>query len=98
MTRVSHSMTGNISLSGANRVTVPVTFDGSRHGTTGGSGSWGFVIVRTAVVGFPRSYDCVKILPSRWTSTVMLDASAFTTDTPTPWSPPVTLYPAPPNF
>ena len=32
------------------------------------------------------------------TSAVILAESAFTTDTPTPWSPPEMLYPPPPNF
>ena len=52
---VSHSITGNISGSGAKRETVPVTLPDCRQGTDAGSGSWGLVMVRTALVGFPRS-------------------------------------------
>src|SRR5207244_2816445 len=51
MIPASHSMTGNISLSGAKRVTVPVTRPDSFQGRTGGVGSCGFGIVRTAEVG-----------------------------------------------
>src|SRR5438874_63029 len=49
----SHSMTGNICGSGANRVTVPLSLPCSRHGTTGGNGSSGLVVVQTPEVGRP---------------------------------------------
>ena len=36
--------------------------------------------------------------PSLFTVTIHLDDNAFTTDAPTPWRPPDTLYPPPPNL
>src|SRR5207237_4001021 len=95
---VSHSITGNISLSGAKRVTVPVTRAGWRHWTEGGVGTWGLGIARTAPVGFPRSYDWLKIFPSRWTSTTISDARALTTESTRPYSRNVTVWRAPRTF
>jgi hypothetical protein len=45
----------------------------------------------TGVLGLPRSYSCDQMLPSRADSTRIHDERAFTTLTPTPWSPPETL-------
>src|SRR3989344_885326 len=48
--------------------------------------------------GLPLWYSCAQCSPSRQTSARIQEESAFTTDTPTPCSPPETLYPVPPNF
>src|ERR1700732_1496358 len=50
------------------------------------------------VVGTPFSYDCSHTSPSRQISSSSLSASAFTTETPTPCSPPETLYVSLSNF
>src|SRR6188472_1273475 len=52
----------------------------------------------TAAFGLPRSYSWTQTLPSRADSTRIQDESALTTLTPTPWRPPDTLYPPPPNL
>mmetsp|Transcript_3582 Transcript_3582/g.22487 ORF Transcript_3582/g.22487 Transcript_3582/m.22487 type:complete len:278 (+) Transcript_3582:1419-2252(+) len=53
-----------------------------------------------SVTGLPFSYLCLCIIPSLQTTTSNASESAFTTDRPTPCSPPDTLYPlsSPPNF
>ena len=55
-------------------------------------------IFLTVVFGLPRSYSWLQTLPSRADSTRIHDDSALTTLTPTPWRPPDTLYPPPPNL
>src|SRR5437773_8931491 len=54
-----------------------------------------FFVVPVAVsgaFGTPRSYSCVHSLPSRRISTSSHSLSALTTEMPTPWRPPDTLY------
>ena len=46
----------------------------------------------------PLSYLCLYSFPSLKIETSSHSESAFTTDAPTPWSPPDTLYPPPPNL
>jgi hypothetical protein len=46
----------------------------------------------------PRAYPCDQANPSRKMSAVIFSESAFTTETPTPCSPPEMLYPPPPNL
>ena len=48
-------------------------------------------IFSTPVVVFPKLYDCFELFPSLLTITVQSFERAFTTDTPTPCSPPDTL-------
>ena len=55
-------------------------------------------MISTSVCGTPRAKVWRWIFPSRCTSAMSHSDSAFTTETPTPWSPPETLYPSPPNF
>ena len=56
----------------------------------------------SGAIAFPLSNDCVCSCPSRHTVTRSAEDSAFTTETPTPWSPPETWYPdddsPPPNL
>src|SRR5674476_1003068 len=52
----------------------------------------------TAVVGLPRTYSWAQMNPSRAVSTRSHSESAFTPLTPTPCSPPDTLYPPPPRL
>ena len=54
----------------------------------------------TFASALPILYSCMCIFPSLCTMTFVWSESAFTTDAPTPWSPPETLYPesSPPNF
>ncbi len=55
-------------------------------------------IAFTLSFGFPILNSCSQILPSRWMVATTSVESALTTDTPTPWRPPDTLYPPSPNF
>ena len=49
--------------------------------------------------GFPPLTNSIRwCWPSRSTSTMSRRDRALTTDTPTPWRPPETLYPVPPNL
>ena len=73
----SHSTSSKISWSGMKMIVVPVSFVGPA--------------ALRSVVGSPRAKSWRQIFPSRLTSTVSHSDSAFTTDTPTPWSPPDTL-------
>src|SRR5205807_6889399 len=50
------------------------------------------------MVVLPRENSWSQWDPSRSTSTVSLCDSAFTTETPTPCSPPEIRYPPPPNL
>jgi len=42
--------------------------------------------------GTPSRYSCWYSLPSRWIVRCSVSERALTTDTPTPWRPPETLY------
>ena len=53
---------------------------------------------RPAPCGLPRTYSWAQTLPSRADSTRIHSDRALTTLTPTPWRPPDTLYPPPPNL
>ena len=68
-----------ISASALNFITVPLS------STPAVPISW------TSVTGIPLSKDCWYILPSLVTVAVKISDKAFTTETPTPWSPPDTL-------
>ena len=47
---------------------------------------------------FPLEYFCCHTCPSLVTVTSQYSDNALTTEAPTPWRPPDTLYPPPPNF
>ena len=50
------------------------------------------------VFGFPRSKSWFQKCPSLWTSTLTTVERAFTTEIPTPCSPPLTVYAPDSNF
>ena len=81
-----------ISGSGLNRTLVPF------FGAASPSHACGFSVI--GPVASPRENVCENSLPPRHTVTSVVSLSAFTTDIPTPWSPPLTWYPlsSPPNF
>ncbi len=76
-TSASHSISSKISVSGLKLIVVPVSFVGP--------------IAFIFAVGSPRANSWRQIFPSRCTSATSHSESAFTTETPTPCSPPETL-------
>ena len=76
----SNSSSSKISRSGRNVIVVPVSFLLSV-----------LPAAIRSVVGSPRANSWRVIFPSRRTSTLSHSDSAFTTETPTPCSPPETL-------
>ncbi len=79
-----NSVTEKISGSGQNVIFVPVFFD--------------VPVEAIGATGTPRAYACCQTLPSRRISASSRSERAFTTETPTPWSPPETLYELLSNF
>ena len=90
-----NSVSSNTSGSGQNVTAVPVCprFDCA----TALSLPWGTPGFTVRPV-FSAAYSWRHVLPSRSTSSTRRVDSALTTDTPTPCSPPDTLYPPPPNL
>ena len=84
-TSYSYSNVSNIVSSAKNLTFVPVFFDSP--------------IFSNFLIVFPLSKDIWYNPPSLWIVTSVHFDKALTTDAPTPWSPPETLYPlSPPNF
>ena len=84
-TSKSNTVSSKISWSGLNNTLVPCSSDSP-------------IFVKSHKT-FPLEYFCCHMKPSLLTVTSQYSDNALTTEAPTPWRPPDTLYPlSPPNF